>query len=107
MGITRQGDLFATGSHTSYTAAVATHPRRGAQARRYLQLLGTRGPLTDHEAQRGLGVPLASICAIRNTLITAQLVTRGFETRRGPYGHRNQTWELTREGEAAVRAMDG
>ena len=107
MPTTAQGSLFAAGSHTSWKAAVASDKRRGAKMRAYLCLLGSRGPVTDHEAAHALTLPLSSICSIRNGAMTAQLVTKAFETRMGPYGHENQVWDLTREGQAAVPVMRG
>jgi hypothetical protein len=107
MPTTLQGSLFAAGSHTSWKAAVNSDKRRGAKMRAYLCLLGSRGPVTDHEAAHALTLPLSSICSIRNGAITAQLVTKGFTTRTGPHGHQNATWDLTREGQAAVRVMRG
>lgn len=54
--------------HSSFQAAAAVTPSRGAKTARYLELLRRLGPLSDHEAKDLLGVPLSSVNSIRNGL---------------------------------------
>lgn len=56
-----QGLPFASGSHTSYKAAVAVSTTRAQKSRRYLLHL-LQGGQTDHEAHAATGIPL-STCA--------------------------------------------
>jgi hypothetical protein len=103
---TAQGSFFADGSHTSWRGAVKADQSRLLKTRRYLQLLATKGPLTDWEAKFLLVCERTSVNSIRAALMKAGLVTRGFTTRPGPDGVTpNSTWCLSREGQDAVRAM--
>lgn len=103
---TAQGSFFAPGSHTSYKGAVGADKTRAEKTRAYLRLLSMRGPLTDWEAHLHTGWERTSINSIRNGCIKKHWVTRGFTTRPGPTGNRNDTWTLTREGSAAARALE-
>jgi hypothetical protein len=104
---TEQGSFFAPRSHTSYKGALRADRSRAVKTRAYLQLLASKGPLTDWESAHMLLCERTSINSIRANLITAGLVTKGFTTRPGPDGETpNQTWDLTREGKAAVQAME-
>lgn len=61
--------------HASYTGTVVAAATRGVKTQLYLQWLRRRGPATDHEASAGTGLALATINSIRNTLVTAGLIT--------------------------------
>lgn len=54
--------------HHSALAAHSAATTRGVKTLRYLQLLAEIGPygVTDHDAARMMGVPLSSVCSIRN-----------------------------------------
>ncbi len=101
---TEQGLPFAKDSHESYQAAVHATASRETKTRAYLRFI-YRGPATDHEARAGLGLPLSSICSIRNGAMKCGLVEKGETTRESPYGVQCRVWVLSRAGRAAVMAM--
>lgn len=106
MPYTDAGLPFASGSHESHQAAVKASASRETKTRAYLRLLYRRGPLTDHEARAALGLPLSSICSIRNGAIHAGLVDKGETTRPSPFGgNACRVWVLNSAGRAAVAAM--
>lgn len=102
---TNLGLPFAAGSHTSHKAAVSAAVTRKTKTARYLRLLAEKGARTDHEAHQALGLPLSSICSIRNNVVDCGLVVRGVEERTSPYGRACATWRLTDAGARAVRAL--
>jgi hypothetical protein len=78
--------------HTSNQGAEAAEPKALPQMVRYIVAL-TDAPdgLTDHEAERRLSIPLASVIARRDVLRRADLVyPEG--TRPGPTGEPNAVW---------------
>jgi hypothetical protein len=92
-------DLPWTGStprsrHASYRGAESAAPRAGSQSWRLLRLYRERGPQTDHEAAAALNLPLATICARRNSLVSKGLVTAG-DLVPGPYRTVNTRWQVT------------
>jgi hypothetical protein len=101
MSYTEQGLPFATGSNTSYKAAVSASARRGVKTAAYLRLLA-EGGRTDHEAAAALGLPLSSVCSIRNGAVDCGLVVRGSEERLSPWGRSCAVWVLTSAGEVAA-----
>lgn len=105
MAFTQDGLPFATGSSTSHKAAVSAAVNRKTKTARYLRLLATCGPQTDHEAAGALQLPLSSICSIRNNVVDCGLVVRGVDERSSPYGKACATWRLTEAGDRAVTAM--
>ena len=107
MPYTNSGSPYASGPNgeTSHAAAKHADGTREHKGRLYLKLLYTRGPLTDHEAAKGLGAPLSSICSIRNGAIRYALVERGEEQRTTEYGQQAWTWRITDVGRAAILAM--
>jgi hypothetical protein len=95
----QQGIPFASGSHTSYQAAVALRKegKRGEKMRRLIdayRAAGERG-LTDLEAAEKCSLPLQSVCSLRNAAVDCELVTKG-EIRIGKYGKPNQAWRSAR-----------
>lgn len=90
MPYTEQNLPFARGSHTSYQAAIAVEKTRGKQTARYLALLAT-GSYSDHQAAEHLGLPLQSICSIRNGC-RDQLVKAGQVV--SPYGRTVDCWRV-------------
>lgn len=96
---------FAPGSHESYMACVHASATRATKTRAYLRWLYRQGPQTDHEARAALGLPLSSVCSIRNGAMAAGLVEKGATTRRSPYGVQCRVWILNRAGRLAVSAM--
>lgn len=96
---------FAKGSHTSRKAAVAASASRQTKTARYLRHLAKAGPQTDWEASIALGLPLSSICSIRNGAIQCGLVERGSTERPSPYGKACSVWYLTVAGRLAVKSM--
>lgn len=106
MPFTEQGLPFAAGSHESYQAAERQLSSRAVKTRRYLRLLATAGPQTDHEARAYFGWPLSSINSIRNGAMTCGLVQKGSETAPSPYGGSAcRKWELTDAGRAFVATL--
>jgi hypothetical protein len=89
---------FAQGSHESFKAAVHAKATRGEKTAAYLRFLKVHGPAIDHDAAKALGVPLSSICSIRNGAIADGLVSKGYTTRIGPYGLACRVWDLTPRG---------
>ena len=83
--------------HASYLGAQDASGRSQPQAERYLKLLRERGPQTDWEAAKALGLERTSITARRAPLVRAGLVVPdGF--RPGPTGKiRNCVWALASE----------
>jgi hypothetical protein len=81
--------------HASYRGAESAAPRAGSQSGRLLRLYRECGPQTDHEAATALGLPLATICARRNSLVSKGLVEAG-ELVPGPYQTPNTRWQVTR-----------
>lgn len=100
-----QGLPFAARSHTSRKAAVAAAASRQTKTQRYLRHLAKAGPQTDWEASIALGLPLSSICSIRNGAIHCDLVERGSTERPSPFGKACSVWYLTVAGRLAVKAM--
>ena len=91
----QDGLPFARDSHTSFKAAVALRHEgtRGEKMQRLLDayaVAGARG-LTDHEAARQTGLPLQSICSLRNGAADCGLVEKAGE-RTGPHGKTNRVW---------------
>jgi hypothetical protein len=82
---------YAKTSETSRAAAIEAQPRAGSQAARLLHLYTNHGPQTDHQASSSLGLPIATICARRHSLIDRGLVIE-HGTIEGPYQHRNVRW---------------
>lgn len=83
---------FAAGSHTSYKAAEQAQRGHGEKTQRYLRVLQEFGPLSDFQAAELVGVPVQSICSIRNS-VKAKLVRAGTTT--GPYRNLQvQLWRL-------------
>jgi hypothetical protein len=80
--------------HASYRGAESAAPRAGSQVWRLWMLYQTCGPQTDHEAAQALGLPLATICARRNSLVSKGLVEAG-ELVPGPYRTVNTRWQLS------------
>lgn len=78
--------------HTSRKGAESAEPRALPQMVRYIAaILEAADGLTDHEAQRLLNIPLASVIARRDPLRLAGLVyAQG--TRPGPTGEQNAIW---------------
>ena len=82
---------YAPRSETSRAAAIHAQPRAGSQAARLLNLYTTYGPQTDHQSAKALGLPLATICARRGSLVKKGLVAAcGWCY--GPYGTKNTKW---------------
>jgi hypothetical protein len=81
--------------HASYRGAESAAPRAGSQSWRLWRLYVERGPQTDHEAAAALNLPLATICARRNSLVSKGLVEAG-ELVPGPYRTVNTRWQVTR-----------
>jgi hypothetical protein len=93
------GIPYAQDSHTSHQAAIQLRRegRRGEKMRRLLEayrLAGERG-MTDLEASDATGLPLQSICSLRNAAVDCELVTKT-EIRIGKYGKPNQAWRSVR-----------
>ena len=67
---------FQKGSETSEAAAVAKLSTLARCQRRYLDWVAARGRhgATDHEAAAGIPMPLSSVCARRNELMSEGLV---------------------------------
>jgi hypothetical protein len=107
MAYTARGSAYTTGPNqeTSHAAATHTDQSREHRGRMYLKLLYARGPLTDHEAARLLGMPLSAINSTRNATIVYELVERGHDKRITEYGQAAWTWRLTIAGKASVVAM--
>jgi hypothetical protein len=105
MAYTSQSLPFAAGSHESYQAAVRAEATRETKTRAYIRLLARRGPLTDHEARASLGLPLSSICSIRNGTVKCGLVEKGGYAKQGPYDRACRVWQLTDAGRAASARM--
>jgi hypothetical protein len=108
---------FAPGSHTSWFSALieARSGRRGRKTRAYLlELAGANHVgLSDPEAavaisrRLGLGdrgMPVQSICSIRNAVIDALLVEKAGLTA-GSWGKPVQRWRLNSAGRAAAEAL--
>ena len=91
----QDGLPFARDSHTSYKAAVALRRdgTRGVKLRRLLTAYREAGEdgLTDHEAAFLTGLPLQSICSLRNAAVDCGLVRKAGE-RVGHFGKANQVW---------------
>jgi hypothetical protein len=103
MPYTVQGLPFAKDSHESYQAAVRAASTRETKTAAYLKLLARRGPLTDHEARAALGLPLSSICSIRNGAKTCGLVEKGAYAKPSPLGGNPcRVWQLSEAGRAVV-----
>jgi len=77
--------------HASYTGAVVAQKSRGVKTQLYLQWLRRHGPATDHAAHDATGLPLATVNSIRNTLMTAGLVTSAGHTT-GVDGAKRTLW---------------
>lgn len=78
--------------HHSALAAQQASAGRVTKTLRYLEILqhaGARG-LTDHEAAAAMGVPLSSICSIRNG--SGPLVEPSDEHGLSPFGKRVTRW---------------
>jgi len=90
MPYTSEGLPFAPRSHTSYKAAIQAEPSRASKTAKYLKLLTVRA-CSDHEAAEALGLPLSSICSIRNGCKN-QLVKAG--TTISLYGRSVDRWRL-------------
>lgn len=101
---TQEGLPFARGSHTSHKAAVSAAANRKTKTARYLKHLAKVGPQTDWEASVALGLPLSSICSIRNNSIHCGLVDRGSTERPSPFGKACSVWYLTIAGRLAIKA---
>lgn len=82
---------FAPRSHTSYKAAQAAQRGHGEKTLNYLRLLQEHAPLSDHQAAELLGVPLSSICSIRN-IVKDKLQKDG--TAMSPYNRIVDCWRL-------------
>ena len=54
--------------HASWTGAEKAAEGRKAQTARYIKALVSEGPLTDVQASARTGLPLSSVCSIRNGL---------------------------------------
>lgn len=98
---------YAKGSHTSCKAArdLAQSGTRGAKTWKYLQALAAAPDgLTDAHAAAIVGVPLSSVCSIRNGAMQniPQLVERGEETM-GQFGKSVYRWTLTSAGITLIR----
>lgn len=104
---TQSGLPFAAGSHESYVAAVRADASRQTKTVQYLRWLARRGPGTDHDARAALGLPLSSICSIRNGAITCGLVEKGNYAKPGPYERVCRVWQLSDSGRAVVERLDG
>lgn len=87
------GGADETALECSYQGAKGASLRAGSQALRLLTLYRERGPHTDHEATEALGLPLATICARRNWLISHNWV-KSERSKPGPFGTPNAIWEL-------------
>lgn len=94
---------FAAGSHESYQAAVTAEATRGEKTREYLRALRAGGK-TDHEAAAATGLPLSSICSIRNGAMVLHLVRKTNDRRESQHGQPCRVWALTLAGEAVLRA---
>lgn len=95
MPFTNLGLPFARDSHTSFKAAESVAVRRGEKMQRLLtayRQAGSRG-LTDQEASEATGLPVQSICSLRNAAADCELVVRDGE-RLGIYGKANSVWRL-------------
>ena len=77
--------------HAGYTGAVVARKSRGVKTQLYLQWLRAHGPATDHEAHECTGLPLATVNSVRNTLMTAGVVTSAGITD-GLCGARRTLW---------------
>lgn len=87
MGYTEQGLPFQSTSQASYRGAVHAALMRGVKTQRLLDAYadaGTRG-LTDAEASHATGLPVQSVCSLRNGLMNCAVVRRAGD-RLGPWG---------------------
>jgi hypothetical protein len=107
MPYTEMGLPFQSGAgaHTSRKAAVAAQASRQTKTSRYLRHLAKVGPQTDWEASVALGLPLSSVCSIRNGAINCGLVERGSTERPSPFGKACAVWLITIAGRLAVKGI--
>lgn len=103
MPYTESGLPFAAGSHESHQAAIQAEATRGDKTRSYLRALRAGGK-TDHEAADATGMPLSSICSIRNGAIVLRLVQKTNDRRESSHGQPCRVWALTPAGDAVLRA---
>ena len=104
MPYTETGGLpFAAGSQESYNAAKNAEATRGEKTRRYLRCL-RHGAKADFEAAAATGLPIQSICSIRNSAMTLLLVKGTDERRTSEHGQACKVWSLTLAGDAVLRA---
>jgi RIO-like serine/threonine protein kinase len=80
--------------NNSYRAAVSASSTRVAKRLRYLAWLKSVKQATDQGAAEALGLPLSSICSIRNSLVDHGLVT-AIGDAMGAYGKRITVWSAT------------
>ncbi len=90
---------------TSLQGACVAVVRAGSQASRMLSWYLARGPLTDLEMAKLMGLPESRISARRSGLMTRRLVA-WVEDVPGPHGAENCVWNLTPEGRAIAEAME-
>jgi predicted transcriptional regulator len=90
---------FQSGSHSSWTGAVAAAPHAASQRAKILSvlglsLLGLTKPLTQAEVCQITGYPINIVSARVRALVLAGLVrAEGFE--RGPSGAKRTRWRCT------------
>lgn len=86
--------------HHSVKAAIQAARARGVKTRQYLDLLARVGDASDHEAATALGLPLSSICSIRNGV--RNWLWPSDRTAISPYGKTVTCWRLATDAEKAI-----
>lgn len=69
--------------------------RRAVVLKAYMQF----GEMTDHEMVIFTGLPLNSICGIRNTLVAMGVVEDTKKRKVGPFGVNNIIWDMKKNPE--------
>lgn len=105
MPYTQLGIPFRAGSQASYRGAEHAARKRGAKQRRLLEAYFTAGArgLTDAEAATAAGLPVQSVCSLRNAVKDCGLLEKS-GARMGAWGVEVTVWTLTAAGVAAMRS---
>lgn len=80
--------------HNSYAAAMGQRSTRGVKKRAMLEYFRQHGRCTDQGLAEGLGIPINSICSLRNALCSEGLLQH-VDTAVGKYGFKVSVYRLT------------